>query len=93
MTDIVKKTKNINIENKVVGNDERTILFSPVIRETNKAAMFMDFDSAQVRWDFIQNHFTKALLDYDVERAKAYKELLSDIKWLLESTKIDKQFK
>lgn len=79
MSDVVKKTK--------------PILFEPVIREINKEAMFMEHDRAQARWDFIQNHFTKALLDYDVEKAKAYKELLSDIKWLVDSTKQDIKFK
>ena len=79
MSDTVKKSK--------------PILFTPVVREINKEAMFMEFDRAQARWDIIQNHFTKALLDYDVEKAKAYKELLTNVKWLLESTKIDKQFK
>lgn len=69
------------------------ILFTPFVREINKEAMFMEFDRAQARWDFIQNAFTKALLDYDVEKAKAYKELLTNVKWLLESTKINKMFK
>lgn len=78
MTNIVKKTE--------------PVLFTPATREVNKEAMFMEFDRAQARWDMIQNHFTRALLDYDVEKAKAYKELLANVKWLLESTKIDKKF-
>ena len=79
MTDVIKKIK--------------PILFEPVIREINKEAMFMEQDRAQARWDFIQNHFTKALLEYDVDKAKAYKELLSDIKWLVDSTKLNIKFK
>lgn len=66
MTDTVKKSE--------------PILFTPVVREINKEAMFMEFDRAQARWDIIQNHFIKALLDYDVEKAKAYKELLTNVK-------------
>lgn len=93
MTDTVNTMKTIVAEDKVVSKKKDIILFSPVIREINKEAMFMEFDRAQARWDVIQNHFTKALLDYDVEKAKAYKELLTNVKWLLESTKMDKKFK
>lgn len=88
MSDTVIKTKK-----NIIRFNWDPILFTPAIREINKEALFMEFDRAQARWDLIQNHFTKALLEYDVEKAKAYKELLTNVKWLLESTKIDKSFK
>lgn len=72
---------------------DKPILYEPVEREIKKKIMFADMNIAQARFDFVQNFFTRALLSYDTEKAKAYKALLSDIKSLAENANEWNKFK
>ena len=58
----------------------------PKERQINKEEMFLDKNKAKAWRDYITNHYLKALFAYDVEKAKAYKAILNDIKVLCEST-------
>lgn len=77
----------------IKSNKECAILFEPKEREIDKNLMFSDNILAQSWRDFIQNYFTRSLLSYDVDKAKAYKELLSDIKSLARTSKNNIIFK
>ena len=62
------------------------------VRVIKKAEMFADKRTAQAWRDFIQNHFTRALLNYDVDNAKAINSVLVDIKLLAENAKANIKF-